>query len=92
MFELRHCWGWRGGVWGRGMKALVVLPFIGFTDCDYCLQAGRIYRSWACLGVKNKGGWFGFDRGFVFKGGSSEPLEPPLVTGMIKIEVCFEGR
>ncbi len=44
-------------VWGGGgyvMKALVVVPLIGFTDCDDCLQAGRIYRRWACLNRDSK--------------------------------------
>ncbi len=53
------------------MKALVVLPFIRLTDCDYWLQAGRIYRSWACLEVKNKGD------GSDLIGGSFSKVVPP---------------
>ncbi len=50
-----------------------------------------MYRGWprgltAGLGVDTGGGGFGFllflGRGFDFKGGSFEPLEPPLATGM----------
>ncbi len=76
--------GWCLGEGHEGVSCASLRPIYipGFAYCDYCLQGGRIYRSWVCLGVKNKGGWLGFDRGVVFKGGSSEPLEPPLVTGM----------
>ncbi len=70
---------------GSSMKVLVVLPLIGFTDPDYCIHAGRMYRSCAYSRVKNGGGWFGLDRGFVLKSGSSEPLNPPpppMATGI----------
>ncbi len=78
---------------GGGYNKLCFL----FFDCIYrprllqVLQADRMYRGWpqdltAGLGVDTGGGGFGvllfLGRGFDFKGGSFEPLEPPLAAGM----------
>ncbi len=68
-----------GGGMAFGRKGCAYLDWI---YKPLLLQAGRIYRSWACLGVKDGGEGFGFDRGFVFKGGSSENPLPSLVTDM----------
>ncbi len=78
------------------------LRFLSF-DCIYrprlcqVLQADRMYPGWprdltSGLGFNMGGGGFGFllflGRGFDFKGGSFEPLEPPLATGMA-LQVYF---